>query len=569
MSRAARAEPFTPAARAPIMQQVAPVTSHLKGYRPRTLRHDVVAGLTVAAIAVPMSMAYAEVAGLPAVNGLYALLLPALAYAVLGSSRQLSVGPDGTLAALVGAAAVSAAAGGADPAVVAATIAVLTGACFVAAWLLRLGFVADYVSRPVLIGYVHGIAAVLVIGQLGKLLGVDVTASEPIPQLVEVAREVSDVHAATFVVGAASLAAVLMLRAVAPRIPAALVVLVLAIAASAVFGLADAGVAVLGEVPAGLPSIDVPAVSIGAAIELLPAALGIFFVALADGVLTARSYAGRHGQTVDVRQELRGLGAANFVAGFSHGMPVGASASRTAMADAMGARTQVAGLIAAAAVAAVLLLLTGPIADLPTAALGAVIIAAAIGLVDLGAWRSLWTTDRVELTIAAVTISGVLVTGVLDAIAFAIGLSIVDVARRSARPHDAVLGWVERLGRYGDVAVHPTARVTPGVVVYRLDDRLFFANADYVKGRVQEAIRGASTPTRRLVFDAEGVNHVDAAGLAALEELSERLSEAGIELDVARMKSHVEAVLHEAGLVRTIGAARFHGTVRQAVSAPF
>ena len=257
------------------------------------------------------------------------------------------------------------------------------------------------------------------------------------------------------------------------------------------------------------------------------------------------------------------MGAANVAAGLTQGFPVGASGSRTAVNDSMGVRTQLSGLVAAATILLILLFLTEPISYLPKAVLGAVIIAAAIGLVEPEAWRALWATDRVEVTIAAVTTAGVITVGVLEAIVFAVGLSIVDVARRSARPHDAVLGWVEGLGRYGDVALHRSARVTAGVVVYRLDDRLFFANASYVKGRVLEAVRGAPTETHAVVFDAEGVTHVDATGLGALEELVDALQKEGIKLSVARAKAPLTARLEQGGL----SGIRHHPTVRAAVEA--
>ena len=255
------------------------------------------------------------------------------------------------------------------------------------------------------------------------------------------------------------------------------------------------------------------------------------------------------------------MGVANLAAGLTQCFPVGASGSRTAVNDSIGVRTQLGGLVAAGTILLILLYLTDPISYLPKTVLGAVIIAAAIALVDPKAWRALWTTDRVELTIAAVTTVGVVAVGVLEALVFAVGLSIVDVVRRSARPHDAVLGWVEGLGRYGDIALHRSARVTAGVVVYRLDDRLFFANASYVKGRVLEAVRGAPTTTHSVVFDAEAVTYVDATGLAALEDLADRLGKEDIELSLARAKTPLTARLTEGPLSEI----PLHPTVRAAV----
>src|SRR4051794_17239618 len=512
-------------------------------------------------------MGYAEVAGLSPVNGLYALLLPTVAYALLGSSRQLVVGPDGSVAALVGAIVLAGAATKADGPQIAGTLALLVGACFLVARLARLAWVADYLSRPVLVGYIHGVAAALVIGQLGKLLGVHVDATNPVKQLVEVIGELPSTSLATLAVGAGALAILLPLRFRAPRVPAALLLVVGGIVLSSALALADHGVAVVGKVPSGLPSIGLPSAPESGVFDLVPAAIGLFLLIFADGVLTARSYAGNHKQHVDAGQELLAFSVAEAAAGLSQGFPVGASGSRTAVNDAAGVRTQVAGVLAAGVVACVLLFLTAPIAHLPKAVLGAIIIAAAIGLVDIGAWRGIARTDKVEVALAGVTTAGVLVVGVLPAIAFAVGLSIVDVVRRSAKPHDAVLGWVPKLGRYADVAVYRSAQITPGVVVYRLDDRLFFANAGYVKGRVREALRGAPTPARRVVFDAEGVNHVDAAGEDALRELVEDLRHEGIVLLVARLKTPVQERFDQSGLSDAIGREHFYATVRAAVAA--
>ena len=279
-------------------------------------------------------------------------------------------------------------------------------------------------------------------------------------------------------------------------------------------------------------------------------------------MLTARSFAGRHDQHITVGSELVAMGTANAVAGLTQGLPVGASGSRTAVNDAMNARSQISGIVSAVAVMLVLLFLTGPIADLPKAVLGAVIVVACLGLVDVAAWRDLWASDRVEVTIAAVTAGGVIITGVLNAIAFAVGLSIVDVVRRSARPHDAVLGWDEELGRWADVSVHRGAQVTPGVVVYRLDDRLFFANAGYVKGRVREALGAAPSEPHALVFDAEGVSHVDIAGIDRARATS--TGSCPSTLHIARMKTPVHTRVQEAD---TIPPERFHPTVRAAVEA--
>ena len=559
-----RASPFQPKRKAPLLERAVPVSQELPAYRGGHAQRDVLAGVTVAALALPSAMAYAELAGLSPVNGLYALLLPVVAYVLLGSSRQLVIGPEGSISALVAAAILPlAAAGGAEAVELAGALAILVGACFLAARALRLGWLADYFSRPVLIGYLHGVAVVLVVSQLGKVLGLDIEARNPLPQLAEVIRELGDTSGITLAIGTAAIAILISLRYVAARFPAALLVVVGAIGLSWWLDLEERGVSVIGSVPSGIPDLDVPIPGGGDALLLLSAAVGIFLVSFADEILTARSFAGKHGQHVRAEQEVLAMGVANVAAGLTQSFPIGASGSRTAVSDSMGVRTQLGGLVAAGAILLILLYLTDPISYLPKTVLGAVIIAAAIGLVDPPAWRALWATDRVELTIAAVTTAGVVAVGVLEALVFAVGLSIVDVVRRSARPHDAVLGWVEELGRYGDVAVHRSARVTSGIVIYRLDDRLFFANAGYVKGRVLEAVRGAPTTTHWVVFDAEAVTHIDATGLAALEDLVDRLRKEGIELSVARAKTPLIARFSEGGLSEV----PLHPTVRAAVEA--
>ncbi len=458
----ASATPFRRAEPDPLWQRAIPVAKELPGYRTPTARRDLLAGVTVAALAIPSAMAYAELAGLPAVAGLYALLLPTLAYAFLGSSRQLIVGPEGSLSALVAAAVLALATAGSPEAVeLAGAMALLVAACFLIAWLLRLGGLADYLSRPVLVGYIHGVAVVLIVGQLGKLTGIDVEAGDPLPQLVELGREIGDISAATFAVGVTALLLLIPARYVMPRLPAALIVVIGAIVASKALGLDEHGVAIVGDIPAGLPELSVPSPPWEDVVTLAPAAAGLFLVSFADEVLTARSFAGRHGQHIRADQELLAMSAANAAGGISGGFPVGASGSRTAVNDSMGARSQIAGLLAAGAILLVLLFLTAPIAYLPKAVFGAVIITAAIGLIEPAVWRELANTDRVELAIAAVTAVGVILTGVLEAIIFAVGLSMIDVVRRSARPHDAVLGWVDSLGRWADVARHREAQITP------------------------------------------------------------------------------------------------------------
>jgi high affinity sulfate transporter 1 len=559
-------EPFAPPPKPPLVQRVVPVTANVGGYFRHYVRADVVAGLTIAALAIPSAMAYAEVAGLPPVAGLYGLILPAIAYAVFGSSRQLVVGPEAAIALLV-AVAVAPLANG-DPtkyAALCAMLALMVAGVYFIGYIVRMGWIADYFSRAVLVGYIHGMVVVLIIGQLGKLLGLSISESEPIPQLKEVAHEIGQTSWATVVVSVTSIAALLLIRRFAPKLPAPLIVVVLAIIVSAAFDLAAHGITTIGNIPPGLPKFTFPAVSMRDFLDLLPAAFGIFCVGYADGVLTGRSFAGRHGQSVRANQEMLAFGAANAAAGFTQSFPVGASGSRTAVNDQSGGKTQFVGVISALTVALVLLFLTQPVEKLPKAVLGAVIVVAAMGLVDLKEWRALASAGRVEIVIASVTMFGVIVVGVLWGLAVAVALSIIHTTSRSAKPHDAVLGWVERLGRYADASTHPSAKLTPGVMVYRLDDRLFYANANYVHGRILEAIDAATTATRWLVFDVEGITDLDSTATEMLEQLLDQLDAKGIKLAISRAKGPLMGAFDSSGLTERIGAESFFPNVETAV----
>jgi sulfate permease, SulP family len=352
---------------------------------------------------------------------------------------------------------------------------------------------------------------------------------------------------------------------VAPRLPVILFVALAGMAVSWWLDLEGHDVAVVGSIPAGLPSLTVPTVPLGDVLVLVPSAAGIALVAFADAILTARSFAGRHQQTVDANQELVALGGLNIAAGLVQSFPVGSSGSRTAVNDRAGGRTQVAALAQAMVVVVVLLLLTAPIGYLPESVLAAIIVFAASGLIDVTAWRSLGQGSRVELGIAVVTAVGMLTIGLLPALALAVMLSVFDVARRSAQPHDAVLGWSASAGRFVNVSIHPTARLVPGVVVYRLDDRLFFANSEYFRERVRAAIAAAPYDVERFVFDAEAVTHIDGAGADALRQLVADLDADGVSFSVARLKTSALEKFDQFGLVATIGEDHFFPTVRAAV----
>ena len=559
---------FASASRPPMTTRYVPFARSMAAYSGTRLRTDVVAGVTVAALALPSSMAYAELAGVPVSAGLYALLLPVLAYALLGSAPRVVVGPEGTVALLVATAiAPLAAAGSPEYAALAAMLALLVGAVFLLARLARVGWIADYFSQAVLVGYITGVAIVLILGQLGKLLGISSDADGAIREAVDVLTHLGDANGITVVVGVLSIALLVVAGRLNKRFPGALVLVVLGIAVSWTLDLASRGVSVTGEVPSGLPSLEVPDVSASDLATLAAAAVAVFLVAFSDSILTSRSFAARHHETVDANQELLAFGVVQLASGISQGIPVGTSGSRTAVNDDMGATSQISGIASAGTIAVILLFLIDPIQYLPSAVLGAVIVYAAAKLIDAGQWRELARSSRVELVIAAVTVACVVMVGVLQAIIVAVVLSVADIIRRAARPADAVLGWSPEDDRYVDVVDHPDAGVTPGVVVYRIQDRLFFANAHFFKRRLWAAVDGAPKPVHHVVLDASFISDIDASAEVALREVLDGLHERNIEMHVARATVELLERLTAVDLDDAIGTDHFHGTVTTAVDA--
>jgi len=559
---------FASATRPPITTRYVPFARSLAAYTRPRLRTDLVAGVTVAALALPSAMAYAELAGVPVSAGLYALLLPVLAYAVLGSAPRVVVGPEGTVSLLIATVVAPLAAGGsAQYAALASLLAIMVGVVFLAARLARLGWIADYFSQAVLVGYITGVAVVLILGQLGKLLGVSSDAEGAIPETVDIIGHLGSANGATVLVGLVSLALLVLAGRISKRLPGALAVVILGIAASWALDLVAHGVSVTGPVPRGLPSLELPDVSRADLGTLVVAALAVFLVAFSDSILTARSFAARHHEVVDANQELLAFGVAQISAGVTQSIPVGTSGSRTAVNDDMGATSQVSGLVAAGTIAVILLFLTAPIEYLPSAVLGAVIVYAAVKLIDPVQWRELARSSRVEVVIAAITVVCVVAVGVLQAIVVAVLLSVADIVRRAARPADAVLGWSASDDRYVDVADQPDAGVSAGVVVYRIQDRLFFANAHYFKRRLWAAVDGAPKPVRHVVLDGSFISDLDASAEVALREVLDGLRERNIELHVARAAQELRDRLDSVGLVEAIGADHFHGTVTAAVQA--
>lgn len=548
------------------MIRVLPGLAWIRGYERAWLRGDLLAGLTVAAYLVPQVMAYAGLAGLPPVTGLWAILAPLAVYALLGSSRQMSVGPESTTALMTATVVAPLAAG--DPgryATLAATLAVVVGGLALLAYATRLGFLADLLSRPILVGYMAGVALIMIGGQLGKLTGVPVDGDGFFGELLSFARGMDEAHAGTLLFAMAVLAFLFAVQWRLPGLPGPLLAVLLATAAVALFDLEGHGIGVVGGVPDGLPTPALP--DLGDLSDLLLPAVGVLVVGYTDSVLTARSFADRGGYRIDANQELLALGAANIGAGLLRGFPISSSGSRTALGVAAGSRTQAYSLVVLATVGGVLLFL-GPLLErFPTAALGAIIVYAAVRLIDLPGFRRLATFRRTEFALALAACAGVLVFDILYGILVAVGLSVAETLYRVARPHDAVQGLVPGLAGMHDVDDYPQATTVPGLVVYRYDSPLFFANAEDFRRRALAAVDDQPEPITWFVLNAEANVEVDSTALDALEQLRAELTGRGIVFALARVKQDLRDDLDRFGITAAVGADRIYPTLPTAVAA--
>jgi SulP family sulfate permease len=541
----------------------------LRRYESTWLRPDMVAGLTVGAMLIPQSMAYAELAGMAPAYGFYAVIGALVVYAAVGTSRHLGVGPEpGT--AILAAAGVSSIAGS-DPAryiALMSALALVVAAICVAGAVARLGVVASVLSKPVLVGYITGVGLTLLSSQIAAFTGVRITSDSFFPRVAELLRHLDDIHAATLGVGTGTLMLILLLKRRAPRVPGALLGIALASVVVAAFALDGHGVALVGTIPSGLPIPRIPDVSIGDIGRLVPVAAGIAVVGYSDNVLTARSLASRHGYRIDANQELLALGLTNLASGVSQGFPISSSASRTAVPASLGSKTQLVSLVASAFVVASLLGLRPLLGDIPRPALAAVIVTAALAIIDFRGYRTLWSVSREEAALAVTTTLAVIVFGVLTGVVAAVVLSLLVAFTRVARPHDAVLGDDPSVDGWVEMGVHPAAVTEPGLLVYRFDAPLIFVNAERFCERVEAALEHNPGREDWLVLDFEGIGAVDATGLDTLAELVDRLRALDLEVvAVARAHGDVVARLGRAGLLDPPGPIKEFPTINSAVRA--
>jgi high affinity sulfate transporter 1 len=548
-----------------------PGAQTLRAYQRSWLPRDVVAGIVLTALLVPAGMGYAEASGLPAIYGLYATIVPLVVYAVVGPSRILVLGPDSSLAPLIAAAILPLAAGSeAEAVALAGMLAIFSGLLCVLAGFARFGFIADLLSKPVRYGYMNGIALTVLLSQLPKLFGFSVDAEGLIPEVRAFVRGVADgaTNNAALTIGVACLLVILAFKRWWPRIPGVLVAVVGATVAVGVFDLAQRyDISVVGPLPKGLPSFQLPGVAADDLPALVAGAVGIALVSFADTSVLSRTFAIRGGYRVDPNQELVALGAANVAAGVFQGFSVSSSSSRTPVAEAAGAKTQVTGLVGALAIALMLLFFPNLVRNLPDSALAAVVISAAIGLIEAAGVRKLYRMRKMEFSLSMACFLGVALLGVIEGIFIAVGLALLDFIRRAWRPYDAVLGRVDDLKGYHDVSRYPDARRIPGLVLFRWDAPLFFANAELFADRVRQAIASSPTPARWVVVAAEPVTDLDTTAADVLLELEEELAATGVDLRFAEMKDPVKDRLKRYALYERFGDDHFYPTLGAAVSA--
>jgi len=548
-----------------------PGVQTLRAYHRSWLARDVVAGIVLTALLVPAGMGYAEASGLPAIYGLYATVVPLVVYAIVGPSRILVLGPDSSLAPLIAAAILPLAAGNDGEVVaLAGILAVLSGLLCMLAGLARFGFIADLLSKPVRYGYMNGIALTVLLSQLPKLFGFSVDAEGVIDEARAFARGVADgeTNSVALLIGVACLLVILGCKRWRPQIPGVLVAVVAATVAVGVFGLAERyDLSVVGPLPKGLPSFELPSVSADNVLVLVAGAIGVALVSFADTSVLSRTFAIRGGYRVDPNQELVALGAANVAAGFFQGFSVSSSSSRTPVAEAAGARTQLTGVVGAALIALMLLLFPNVVRNLPNSALAAVVITAAIGLIEVAGVRKLWRVRKTEFALSMVCFGGVALLGVIEGIFIAVALALLNFIRRAWRPYDAVLGRVDDLKGYHDVTRHPGAKRIPGLVLFRWDAPLFFANAEVFADRVRLAVASSPTPARWVVVAAEPITDLDTTAADVLRDLDKELAAEGVDLRFAEMKGPVKDKLKRYALYERFGDDHFFYTVGAAVSA--
>ena len=547
----------------------------LRGVRQADLPTEILAGVTLAALMIPLNIGYAQVAGLPATVGLYSAILPMVAFAIFCTSRQVVASPDAAIAALLGSTLVGLAAPD-DPRYIqlAYAVALLCAIIFFLFSFFKLGFLANFLSKAVLAGFITGLGIEVLTSQVKKIMGISVEVDEWFwfegwfREVFQIISKVGEANLYTVAIGVGSIVIIRLLKRFAPRIPGALVALVMMTVLVAALQLEQKGVKVLGQIPAGLPTLTSPQVTLGDFGKLLPAALALCGITLAEGLLLGRSYAQKRGYSIDSDQEMFAFGASNLASGLTGGFAVGSSASRTAAMDSNGARSQIPSLVGAIVVALVLLFFTNQLAMLPNAALAGIVANAVLGLIEVDELKQLYRLRRSEFWIAIACLLSVLVLGPLKAVAIAFLLSMIDLLARASKPPTAVLAGVPGKDRFVTATRYPEAAPTPGLLIYRFSAPLIFANAEFFKEQIADLVETTTPPVQWFVLDAEAITDIDVTGAEALEQAIESLEHHRVAFAMTRVSQPVQQLLSTYALMpHPIGREDIYDTNRQVTQA--
>src|SRR5262245_53122551 len=537
-------------------------------YRREWFRSDLVAGVSVAAVDMPIGIAYAQLAGFPPAVGIYSCILPPVAYALFGSSRQLIVNPDAAACAIVAATVAPLAVGGsAHYAELAIVLTFFTGLLCIAGGLAGLGVIANFLSRPILTGYLNGIALSIIAGQLGTLLGFNVSRAGFFRTVVEAFSRLRETHIATLLVGLSLFVLLRALKHLAPKVPAPLLAAAAGIIAASALNLERRGVAVVGSVPSGFPALHIPSINSAEIWPLIAGAGGIALVSFCSMMTTARGFATKNGYTIDVNRDMSALGFSDLASGLTSGFVVSGADSRTAVADSSGGKTQMTSIVAAAMMAVVLLFLTGPVASLPATGLAAIFISSALGLFDFASLRNYYRLSKPEFRHSVVAMAGVMTIGVLPGVLIAVGLALLKLLQQGSRPHDALLGVTEVNGEIHSANVKTGAKTIPGLIIYRFNAPLLFFNADYFRERAREMIKTAGSNPRWFLLDAGGMIGLDVTGADSLDEFRRELVSSGMELAIARASGNFWLMLQRSGIAEAIGPQRLFPAVHTGAQA--
>ncbi len=548
------------------LEKLSPLLNDLRQYKPEWLPADLIAGLSVAAVQVPTALAYAQLAGFSPEVGLYASMLPLLIYAFFASSRQLVIGPDAATCTMVASLVAPLATGDPDQYVrLSASLSIAAGLIMLIGGWRHMGFIVNFFARPILIGFLNGVALSIIAGQLAKVLGISIIHRDFIPSILEMCSRFAETHWPTLSVGAATLALLAIIKRISPRAPASLIALALAACGLHFAGSAFSTVALVGQIPSGLPRIGLPHASYHHLQEILVGSFGLVIVSFTSGMLTARSFAARSGQSINANREMWAIGTANIAAGLCGSFAVTGADSRTAVNTACGNKTQLSSIISAIAVALVITCFSKPLAFLPVSALAAVLIFSAIHLIDIKSYKELEKVDPFEFKLSILTTVGVLGLGVLPGVTVAISLALLIVLLRIYKPGDTLLGKVPGLEGYNDISLSAHSQTVPEVVVWRFEGPLVFFNADYFKTRLDEVIAATTPAPKYLVLSLESISQTDATGVKILETLHGELEAKEIQLMLARPKPYMRRLREHLEFVKKLGPANIFPTIGAAV----